>query len=321
MSVQALTPIFVAAAATTFHAVVADDECTARPIGELYKDGVDMCQVMWNDAFEVVDDNVGYTMWFFDEVNPNDAMSAVKSLDGADKKCYIDDYNHKNAPSKEDLSGECGAFRGNSCCAKETVPDHETLKGIYGEPWHWDRCSNGKMSQQCERFFSQEACMYECDPNAGYWRKYVEEGMPELSNRTKYIGECNPNDERYYKDAKDGEEYVAKNIEKCGKSGHNRWQLYKMPIKRSYCNSWYEACKNEIFCGRDYFKCARKIEEVVPVSVVVEEEVLTIGAIVGIAVATVVAVAAIIAIVVLISKERRGAPMFTKLSDKENEMM
>ena len=30
-----------------------------------------------------------------------------------------------------------------------------------------------------------------------------------------------------------------------------------MPIKASYCDSWFEACKNDKFCGDgDYFSCA-----------------------------------------------------------------
>jgi len=39
----------------------------------------------------------------------------------------------------------------------------------YGAGYEWDRC--GKLSQACERFFVQEACLYECDPNIGNYRK------------------------------------------------------------------------------------------------------------------------------------------------------
>lgn len=37
-----------------------------------------------------------------------------------------------------------------------------------------------------------------------------------------------------------------------------------MPIKASYCNAWYQACKNDMFCGSgDYFSCAAayKVED------------------------------------------------------------
>ena len=36
--------------------------------------------------------------------------------------------------------------------------------------YHWDRC--GPLSPQCERFFVQEACFYECEPAAGLFRRY-----------------------------------------------------------------------------------------------------------------------------------------------------
>tara|TARA_B100000795_G_C22503109_1_gene324743 strand:+ start:30 stop:536 length:507 start_codon:yes stop_codon:yes gene_type:complete len=89
---------------------------------------------------------------------------------------------------------------------------------------HWDRC--GKLSQACERFFVQEACLYECDPNAGLFRKF---------NKTIYD--------------KDNED-------------HNEWQMEGMPIKASYCDSWFDACKNDKFCGDgDYFSCAAIYKE------------------------------------------------------------
>lgn len=31
------------------------------------------------------------------------------------------------------------------------------------------------MTPECERFFVQEACFYECDPNAGFYRKFHED--------------------------------------------------------------------------------------------------------------------------------------------------
>ena len=42
----------------------------------------------------------------------------------------------------------------------------------YGAGYEWDRC--GKLSQACERFFVQEACLYECDPNIGNYRKCTD---------------------------------------------------------------------------------------------------------------------------------------------------
>ena len=36
--------------------------------------------------------------------------------------------------------------------------------------------------------------------------------------------------------------------------------MSKMPIKQSFCNSWYEACYNDLFCGaggRGFYSCAK----------------------------------------------------------------
>ena len=32
---------------------------------------------------------------------------------------------------------------------------------------------------------------------------------------------------------------------------HNNWELYRMPIKASYCDDWWTACKDDKFCAAD----------------------------------------------------------------------
>ena len=67
--------------------------------------------------------------------------------------------------------------------------------------------------------------MYECDVNAGLFRKF---------NSTIY-NQSNP--------------------------AHNTWQIEGMPIKASYCDAWFQACKNDMFCGNgDFFSCAATYE-------------------------------------------------------------
>ena len=39
--------------------------------------------------------------------------------------------------------------------------------------------------------------------------------------------------------------------------------MSKMPIKKSFCDSWYQACYNDLFCGAgggDFFSCAKVSE-------------------------------------------------------------
>merc|ERR1712070_193791 len=115
----------------------------------------------------------------------------------------------------------CHPWKENACCAHETVMTSQKLKEGYGKEYHWDRC--GPLSPECERFFVQESCFYECDPNAGLYRKF----HPSVYN------ESNPD--------------------------HNEWQMANMPIKASYCDAWFNACRNDKFCasgGGSYFSCA-----------------------------------------------------------------
>lgn len=74
------------------------------------------------------------------------------------------------------------------------------------------------MSQACERYFVQESCFYECDPHVGLYTKYNETQISDPD--------------------------------------YNTWQIVGMPIKKSYCDGWFDACKNDYLCGADFFECA-----------------------------------------------------------------
>merc|ERR1719456_1691905 len=116
-------------------------------------------------------------MWFFDSENPNDATS--KSLGKLEPSghdtCHLQ-YFHKDEPGPEpEAFTECHPWKENACCVHDTVETHEKLKTGYGKEYHWDRC--GPLTPECERFFVQEACFYECDPNAGLFRKWGPNGV------------------------------------------------------------------------------------------------------------------------------------------------
>jgi len=255
-------------------------EETCSQFKDIYKDGTELCENMWADSFEVVDDNEpGYTMWFFDqENNPNDAVT--RTLFGEDTvpdTCNLK-YYHKEEPGPEgeDMT-ECHPWKKNACCDSTTVKDKDQLKESYGEGYEWDRC--GPMSEACERFFVAEACLYECEPSAGLFRKYTDE------NETDY----------------------------------NEWQMHKMPIKKSWCDSWYTACKQDYFCGTgDYFECAAfyaKNQEAAAAA----EVAATIAAasaddkalVIGLSVAGGVAVIVILFAGYLVAREKRGSPVFS----------
>ena len=225
-------------------------------------------------------------MWFFDSANnPNNAITSTLNasdpslFQGYDtNSCHLD-YYHKATPSEEDDNfTECHPWKQSSCCYQETVSDVDAINQAYGAEYHWDRC--GPLSQACERFFVQEACFYECSPNIGLFRKY----HPNTFNSSN--------------------------------DSHNAWEVEGMPIKASYCNAWFDACRNDYFCdagGGNFFECARVYEEQDQATTIVREDKTDAGVVVGIIVACVVAVGALVGLVCLIQRERKGAPMFSPL--------
>lgn len=297
-------------------------ECVA--FEDLYSDGTHMCEVLFEDSFEVVEDeSKGYDMYFFRNGNPNDDVSQSKGLAGARETCFLGDYNHKDKPTAEPLWGECGAYRDGACCKAEVVPNTNALKTLYPPEYHWDRC--GPLSRQCEAFFAQEACFYECDTNIGYWRKYydLDLGMPDNldndTNRIKYFAKCNEDDEVWNGDKEAAKEYIKSNKASCGEDGHNRWQVYKAPIKKSYCDSWYAACRKDLFCGNGtYFECPREyVDEDKDEETIVQE--ISTGAIAGIVIGALVIVIVLIVLALMILRERMGKPVFRPLPAEAEE--
>jgi len=253
-------------------------EDTCAPFPDIYADGTELCEVMWSGAFEVVDDeSAGYTMWFFDhENNPNDAIT--RTLFGEEKTvdtCHLD-YYHKDTPSAEgDGMTECHPWKNNACCNKTTVPSVTALNENYGDGYEWDRC--GPMSQACERFFVMEACLYECEPAAGLFRKYNDSQKDE--------------------------------------EGFNKWQMSKMPIKKSFCNAWYDACRADYFCDKgDYFSCQEYYKKNLKEN---EEEKLQEKEtkdkepyLIAILVASALAIVGTLVSLCLVWKEKQGTPYF-----------
>lgn len=263
---------------------------------EIYSDGKGLCEQMWDGAFAYESDETkAYTMWFFEKDNPNDAVSRNlgKLREGDHEVCHLN-YFHKDEPGPEpDAFTECHPWKDNACCTHGTVETHLKLKESYGKEYHWDRC--GPLSPECERFFVQEACFYECDPNAGLYRKYA----PSIFN------ESDPD--------------------------HNEWQMHGMPIKASYCDAWFTACRKDKFCassGGSFFSCAAEYKEVDKVAELQaqldianalemnrseSDEGADIGLVVGLIAGSVVILALLSCGCIIIAKERAGKPLFGKL--------
>jgi folate receptor len=271
----------LAAVVVSVTPVVLAWEDTCSPFEEIYANGTELCEAMWNGAFKVVpDEENGYTMWFFDtNNNPNDQVTAALNMSKPDV-CGLD-FFHKDAPSAEsDDMRECHPWKNHACCHADTVSSVDKIRESYGAGYEYDRC--GPMSQACERFFIQEACFYECEPNAGLFRKYSadQEGVhPDF----------------------------------------NAWQMHQMPIKQSYCDAWFDACRNDYFCGKgEFFECDAhywsKLEAQQESSSSSQDngkDALTIS----LAVIGAIAAIALASIGYLIYKEKKGKPVFLAESE------
>jgi len=279
---------------------------------EIYATGKELCENMWDGAFvyEPVESK-GYTQWFFDAVNPNDATARALGKLGAGATadtCHLS-YLHKDTPGPEpDTFTECHPWKSKACCAHKTVETRDKLNEAYGKEYHWDRC--GALSFECDRFFVQEACFYECDPNAGLYRKYHPTTVSTRPGATLY----NASDE-----------------------SHNQWQMHGMPIKASYCDAWFTACRKDKFCasaGGDYFSCgaeykvfdeAAKQAEIlknktlaalqveIQIAKTTEDDGLGVGIIVAFVAAGVVGCALLGLVCCIVKREKAGKPMFGRL--------
>jgi folate receptor len=216
-----------------------------------------LIETMWGQAFTVnytAEVNTAYTMWWYEggqagradaHDNPNDAVTEALGMTVPDQ-CHLD-YFHKDVPSPEgDDFTECHPYHANACCHNATVTTPTQLRDAYGAGFEWDRC--GPLSQACERFFVEEACFYECEPNAGLFRRFTDEqhtlctadgiadgAIVTLANGASY--QC-----------------VAS---AWGGNEENRWELFRMPISAAYADAWYRACANDLFCGDgNYFGCS-----------------------------------------------------------------
>ncbi|CAE8681786.1 unnamed protein product [Polarella glacialis] len=317
----------VSLAAVVLHQVGVHASPECKRFDQIYDDGKDLCETMWGTAFKYeTNEASAYTMWFFDASNPNTAtaQSLGKLPPGGHSSCELQ-YYHKQAPGPEsDNFTACHPWKNNACCAGGTVETLSKIRDAYGPEFRWDRC--GPMSQECERFFVQESCLYECDPNAGLYRKY---------NSTVYDPRCD----------KDATMYDA-NYSKANSCSMNTWEMHRMPIKASYCDAWYTACRKDHFCASaegDYFSCAAeykvlgkaaelkdqlnstmiemaRLQDIVAQSSNGEPEgALSSGAIAGIVVPSLVAIAGFVCSCYLIRREKMGKPLFDQLKDDREQ--
>ena len=85
------------------------------------------------------------------------------------QKCHLENAHTRKTAGPEKLTGHCKAWGNNACCTAKT---ESTISNLYGEKVPIaERC--GVPSAKCQAWFVAEACMYECDVNAGRFRHHT----------------------------------------------------------------------------------------------------------------------------------------------------
>eukprot|EP01025_Chloroclados_australasicus_P053033 TRINITY_DN6203_c0_g1_i3.p2 TRINITY_DN6203_c0_g1~~TRINITY_DN6203_c0_g1_i3.p2 ORF type:complete len:506 (-),score=51.34 TRINITY_DN6203_c0_g1_i3:426-1889(-) len=213
-------------------------EGTCQTLSEVYADGKELCEVMFDGAFIYYEDEENaYTMSFEEgEPNPNNDIhpqvpfppqcpgrefefELPEACEGLNvtteivphtcEVCVIrNDHTLDVAkPVSGDLQG-CQKYAQYSCCSEEIAGIiSDPYNAIYGEEWSWSRCYDDKtvIPEKCARWFVDEECFYECDVNAGKYRLHEE----------------------------------------CEVNG---WQISAVPLGASECDQWYEDCKDVALC-------------------------------------------------------------------------
>lgn len=184
----------------------------------------------------------------------------------------------------------CHSYKSDACCGATTLTSWSQMNQNYGAEYHVDRC--GPLTEACESFFMMEACLYECDPSAGLYRRYSN----TQCNYSKSISE-----------GLDGYNCL---------DGSNTWEMYKMPIRQGFCDDWFQACYNDKFCGADngdFFECAN-----IYVEPETEAEKQIKDQVVIICVTTIVGSLLFVALGYLIYREKKGHAVFTPLKDAQD---
>ena len=236
------------------------DNC--KKFSEIYTGGEDLINRMWGDSFKYeADETKAYTMWWTEggaagkadaKPNPNDEITAaiIGTLDNkagydvSSQTCEVAYYHKVGPPTPEgpDFT-ECHPWHANACCHEATVVTPKAMNEGYGAGYEWDRC--GPMSQACERFFVEEACMYECEASISAFRKYSDEEKALCKADGVAVG-------ANVKKA-DGSTYTCVPDAWDPKNSENSWEIHQMPIKASYADSFYRACANDQFCDSGSF--------------------------------------------------------------------
>eukprot|EP00794_Sanderia_malayensis_P003080 gene3081-3545_t len=87
----------------------------------------------------------------------------------SNEQCIAGKY-HKKSPGAETLSyPECAPWKEKTCCTSEFVKELKAnqTRTLYNHDWHLCK----KLSAECERFWINQECFYQCSPYVYKWKQ------------------------------------------------------------------------------------------------------------------------------------------------------
>jgi len=162
---------------------------TCKTFGEIYENAQGICDLLWSAPFHYSEDEENCVVWDFALTtnNPNQYVTKVPYSESfcnntntlstllppaktaLQPSCLAN--RELSTPSSQSLTN-CPNYNSLSCCGPER--DHLITHNDPAAPflgYNWTAC--GPVSPQCEQFFIQQACYFECDPYQAAWANPV----------------------------------------------------------------------------------------------------------------------------------------------------
>ncbi|CBY10018.1 unnamed protein product [Oikopleura dioica] len=161
---------------------------------------------------------------------------------------------HKPSPSPEpNLNGECRQWRSNSCCMANGYKQYSFKSSTTS--YQTDHC--GQLSDQCLIMMQRQWCLYQCDPYLEKWVVNVTKaetnnyfGDMDLNIVNEKDSSSDSSIDSIFGNKSDDELYQMFMASQERTKSHRLW---KVPLCKNDCDSWWNACKAELTCTNDWY--------------------------------------------------------------------
>lgn len=173
-----------------------------------------------------------------DQVDPDDQYDYVYEETKYEGVCVLS-HNHKDTPSPEPLlNGECRQWRNNSCCMPET---NTHLFGSEARKTKFQHNHCGEMTEQCLVLMYRQWCLYQCDPYLEPWIINRKEpnttALPATTLSPTTVQPLLNSSEDMFS------QLDYETLNELSIRVKNSHRLSNVPLCRSDCDYWWNACK------------------------------------------------------------------------------